>query len=256
MPISVFPDRVSSRCEKLDLPCRRENGGAFFRDPARAEGSSSPAHVGGRVLSVSRRIFRCPYEPVPDARREHGVGRYRGGAARRGGRALLVPETRFLDSQLTPEPFRRGYSARVSTVSSRELRARDAQPRSSSTDTANRAGYRRRMRVSPRVFLASETILARAACPFQWRPRTRRRCLTPHATMNPAAYPDGRWSTGSHTSSGARPVTQRCDSHPSRRLPHFFTAAHAAAQSACRRAFSWATATPPARRSPRRRTST
>jgi len=60
-----------------------------FRDPARAEGSSSPAHVGGRVLSVSRRIFRCPYEPVPDARREHDIGRYCGGAARRGGRALF-----------------------------------------------------------------------------------------------------------------------------------------------------------------------
>lgn len=66
-------------------------------------------------------------------------------------------------------------------------------------------------RLAARFFLASETTLARAACPFQWRPRTRRRCLTPHATMNPAAYPDGRWSTGSHTTSGASPVTQRCD---------------------------------------------
>ena len=65
-------------------------------------------------------------------------------------------------------------------------------------------------RLAARFFLASETTLARAACPFQWRPRTRRRCLTPHATMNPAAYPDGRWSTGSHTTSGASPVTQRC----------------------------------------------
>ena len=73
-----------------------------FRDPVRAEGSSSPAHVSGRVLSVSRRIARCPREPVPDTRREHGIGRYRGGAARRGVRALAANKQDFSTARSRP----------------------------------------------------------------------------------------------------------------------------------------------------------
>ena len=104
------------------------------------------------------------------------------------------------------------FRAGVHRIESRATRARcsatlelDRYGRSCGVSAEN-------ARLAARFFLASETILARAVNPFQWRPRTRRRCLTPHAVMNPAAYPDNRWSTGSHATSGARPVTQRCDS--------------------------------------------
>ena len=111
-------------------------------------------------------------------------------------------------------------------------------------------------RLAARFFLASETTLARAACPFQWRPRTRRRCLTPHATMNPAAYPDGRWSTGSHATSGASPLTQRCDFPsvaPSSSLLHRRPRGSTVSMPA---RFFVGNGNAPARRSPRRRTST
>lgn len=81
--LTVSP--VSLREIGFPVPPKRR---CVFGDPARSEGSSSSAHVSGRVLSVSRRIARYPREPVPDTRREHGIGRYRGGAARRGVRAL------------------------------------------------------------------------------------------------------------------------------------------------------------------------
>ena len=138
-------------------------------------------------------------------------GRYCGGAARRGGRALFWSQKQDLSTAssrpnrsavgtVPPCPPYRVASYASAMLGTLEL---DRYGQSCGVSAENE-------RLAARFFLASETTLARAACPFQWRPRTRRRCLTPHPTMNPAAYPDGRWSTGSHTTSGASPVTQRC----------------------------------------------
>ena len=164
-------------------------------------------------MSVSRRIARYPREPVPDTRREHGVGRYRGGAARRGVRALGSQKQDFSTARSRPNrsavgiprgcpPYRVASYARAMLS---HARARPIRPivRGVGGECASRRAF------FPRV---GDDIGTCCVNPFQGRPRTRRRCLTPHAVMNPAAYPDNRWSTGSHTSSGASPVTQRCDS--------------------------------------------
>ncbi|MDA9081108.1 hypothetical protein N9M16_06785 [Candidatus Dependentiae bacterium] len=69
-------------------------------------------------------------------------------------------------------------------------------------------------RLGARFPSASETSSRAVPVLLRSRPRRTRRCLTPRAVMDPTAYPDGRWSVGSHASPGTRRIAQGCVQHP------------------------------------------
>ena len=69
-------------------------------------------------------------------------------------------------------------------------------------------------RLGARFPRASETSSRAVPVVLRSRPRRTARCLTPRAVMDPTAYPDGRWSAGSHASPGTRRIAQGCVQHP------------------------------------------
>ena len=69
-------------------------------------------------------------------------------------------------------------------------------------------------RLGARFPRASETSSRAVPVLLRSRPRRTARCLTPRAVMDPTAYPDGRWSVGSHASPGTRRIAQGCVQNP------------------------------------------
>jgi hypothetical protein len=162
-------------------------------------GHTGTARTSAGSLRGYRRIGRSLREYVPDTRREHGDGRFDRG----GGRRAVSSARRDFPS--TEETCRRPNRSAV--------RIRDGYRTASVTlDRYGRRGGASATgeRLGARFPSASETSSRAVPVLLRSRPRRTARCLTPRAVMDPTAYPDGRWSVGSHASPGTRRIAQGC----------------------------------------------